>query len=101
MRPDEWTMTRVNDHGADPVQPAVVCRGVTKEFGKGDNRTRVLRGVDLEVRYGEITLLVGQSGCGKTTLLSVMAGLLDPTAGEVEALGRNRAASGANERIHF
>ena len=67
--------------------PAVVCRGVTKEFGTGETRTRALRGVDLEVRPGELTLLVGPSGCGKTTLISIIAGLLNPTAGEVVVLG--------------
>ena len=61
----------------------------------------MLRGVDLEVARGEITLLVGQSGCGKTTLLSVVAGLLDPTAGEVEVLGERPAAMAANARILF
>ena len=94
-------MPRVDDQSADPAQAAVVCRSVTKEFGKGDNRILVLRGVDLEVRCGEITLLVGQSGCGKTTLLSVIAGLLDPTKGEVEVLGQNPATFGTTERILF
>src|SRR5215467_9273353 len=63
--------------------PAVVCRGVTKEFGSGDAPTRALRGVDLEVRPGQLTLLVGPSGCGKTTLISIVAGLLEPTQGDV------------------
>ena len=48
-----------------------------------------LRGVDLEVFPGQMTLLVGESGCGKTTLISIIAGLLDPTAGEVAVLGQN------------
>jgi putative ABC transport system ATP-binding protein len=68
-------------------RPAVVCRGVTKQFGTGPTATMALRGVDLEVRPGQMTLLVGPSGCGKTTLISVIAGLLNPTAGEVAVLG--------------
>jgi len=56
---------------------AVVCWGVTKDFGAGDTRIQALRGVDLEVRPGELTLLVGPSGCGKTTLISIIAGLLN------------------------
>src|SRR3954447_960973 len=70
-------------------RPAVVCRGVTKEFGQGDTRVQVLRGIDLALPCGELALLVGPSGCGKTTLISIIAGLLDPTRGEVEVLGTN------------
>jgi len=66
---------------------AVQCRGVEKSFGNGGGKVLALRGVDLDVRYGEMTLLVGPSGCGKTTLLSVIAGLLNSTAGEVTVLG--------------
>jgi putative ABC transport system ATP-binding protein len=68
-------------------QLAVACRGITKEFGTGDARTLALRGVDLEVFDGELTLLVGESGCGKTTLISIIAGLLDPTQGGVQLFG--------------
>jgi putative ABC transport system ATP-binding protein len=68
---------------------AVICRGVTKEFGTADARVLALRGVDMDVRPGELTLLVGPSGCGKTTLISIVAGLLDPTAGDVSVLGED------------
>jgi putative ABC transport system ATP-binding protein len=76
---------------------AVVCQGVTKEFGDGDSKVLALRGVDLEVHAGQMTLLVGPSGCGKTTLISIVAGLLDPTAGEVDVLGEDlRQLKGRN-----
>jgi len=68
---------------------AVVCRGVTKEFGDGDSKVMALRGVDLEVYPGQLTLLVGPSGCGKTTLISIIAGLLDVTDGEIAVLGED------------
>jgi len=71
------------------IAPAVMCRGVTKEFGTGQTRTWALRGVDMEVQPGELTLLVGPSGCGKTTLISIIAGLLNPTAGQVTVLGED------------
>ena len=76
---------------------AAECRGVTKDFGSGDTSVRVLRGIDLEVPTGEITLLVGPSGCGKTTLISIICGLLRPTAGEVTLFGvpRSRCRSGS------
>src|SRR6266540_592012 len=66
---------------------AVKCRDVRKEFGVGNSKVIALRGVDLEVRLGEMAFLVGPSGSGKTTLLSVIAGLLDSNGGEVEVLG--------------
>ena len=53
--------------------------GVSKEFG----RTGALRGLDLEIRSGELIALLGPSGSGKTTLLRVIAGLEFPTAGHV------------------
>jgi putative ABC transport system ATP-binding protein len=65
----------------------VLCRNLTKDYGSGDSRVRALRGIDLEILPGELTLLVGPSGCGKTTLISILAGTLDPTGGDVSVLG--------------
>jgi iron(III) transport system ATP-binding protein len=57
----------------------VTMRGLSKSFGS----RQVLRGVDLEVKDGEILAVLGPSGCGKTTLLRILAGFLDPDDGEV------------------
>jgi putative ABC transport system ATP-binding protein len=70
-------------------QSAVQCRGIVKDFGSGENRVSVLRGVDFDAPLGEMTILAGPSGCGKTTLLSVIAGLLNPTDGGLEVLGND------------
>jgi putative ABC transport system ATP-binding protein len=83
------------------TSPAVVCRGVTKEFGSGDTKTVALRGVDLDVRYGETTLLVGPSGCGKTTLISIIAGLLYPTSGEISVLGHDLVRLRNSKLVNF
>jgi ABC-type multidrug transport system ATPase subunit len=48
----------------------------------------VLRGVDIEVRSGEVVALLGRNGSGKTTLLRCLAGLLDPASGRVQQQGR-------------
>src|SRR4051812_23136657 len=80
---------------------AVVARGVTKEFGAGDTRTLALRGVDVQIAYGETTLLVGPSGCGKTTLISIIAGLLNPTDGEVSVLGHDLASLRGANLVNF
>ncbi len=80
---------------------AVRVRGVTKEFGRGAAVTWALRGVDLDVPYGELLMLVGPSGCGKTTLISIIAGTLEPTAGEVSALGYDLVAMSNGRKVRF
>lgn len=67
-------------------ESAIACRDITRYFGRGEARVEALRGVDLDVYYGQLTLLAGPSGCGKTTLLSIIAGLLPPTDGQVRVL---------------
>ena len=66
---------------------AMSCRGIVKDFGSGQTKTRVLHGIDLDIYYGQQTFIVGPSGCGKTTLVSIVAGLLTPTSGSIEVLG--------------
>jgi putative ABC transport system ATP-binding protein len=83
------------------VDPAVICRDVTKQFGSGDTGLLALRGVDFEAPYGEMTMLVGPSGCGKTTLLSVIAGLLNKTSGRISVLGTDVDALRPSEAVSF
>jgi putative ABC transport system ATP-binding protein len=80
---------------------AVRVRGVTKDFGSGGAVTRALRGVDLDVPYGELLMLVGPSGCGKTTLVSVVAGTLEPTAGDVVVLGQDLGRMSNGRKVRF
>jgi putative ABC transport system ATP-binding protein len=69
-------------------QPAAVrAHSVVKAFGTGDTKVTVLKGIDLEVYLGELLLLVGESGGGKTTLLSAIAGILDIDEGHIDVLG--------------
>jgi multiple sugar transport system ATP-binding protein len=49
----------------------------------------VLKKIDIHVAPGEFLILVGPSGCGKSTLLNIIAGLDDPTEGEVRIGGKN------------
>ncbi|MRG59495.1 ATP-binding cassette domain-containing protein [Agromyces sp. CFH 90414] len=64
----------------------VRARGIRKTFGGNE----VLRGVDLEVRRGEVVALIGPSGSGKTTVLRSLNGLETPDAGELEIVGGPR-----------
>jgi NitT/TauT family transport system ATP-binding protein len=62
-------------------------RGVTKTFGHHRRTVTALDGVDLDVRRGEMLGLVGASGCGKSTILNLLAGLEQPTAGSISVDG--------------
>jgi putative ABC transport system ATP-binding protein len=85
--------------GTDDI--AVRCRSLTKAFGDGDARVMALRGVDMDVYAGQMTLLVGESGCGKTTLISVIAGLLEPTEGTVGVLGEDLQKLRGSRLVNF
>ena len=69
------------------MSDAIAVQGIVKEFPVGDTSVRVLHDVSATVRSGELTYLVGESGSGKTTLISIIAGILYPTAGQVEVFG--------------
>jgi NitT/TauT family transport system ATP-binding protein len=62
---------------------AVRIDGASKQFGHGQHAVVALDQVDLTVATGEFVCLVGASGCGKTTLLNLIAGLEQPTSGQV------------------
>ncbi|MEX2556087.1 MAG: ATP-binding cassette domain-containing protein [Actinomycetota bacterium] len=71
---------------------AIRAQGLTKTFGEGDVQVRAVRGVDLEVRRGEVLLIMGPSGSGKTTLLSMLGGMLRPSEGRLEIDGVDLAS---------
>ncbi len=73
-----------------PPTPLAALRveGVTKVHGHGPAAVHALDDVSLEVQPGELLCLVGASGCGKTTLLNLVAGLDTPSAGTIDVRGR-------------
>ena len=71
--------------------PAVAVREVTRIFGRGPGAVTALDRLSLEVARGELVCVVGASGCGKTTLLNLIAGLDQPTSGTVEVGDRKVA----------
>jgi len=74
------------------------ARGLTKSYKLGGARLEVLRGVDLDVREGEILAVLGKSGCGKSTLLHVLGWLDKADAGEIRYEGQDRNGLPASER---
>ena len=73
-----------------PARVAAMLRleGVHAVYGK---KIRALKGVDLEVRAGEVVALIGNNGAGKTTMMHAVAGLLAPEKGRVTFQGRDLA----------
>jgi ABC-2 type transport system ATP-binding protein len=74
--------------------PAIDIRGLVKTYGS----LRALDGVDLTVAPGEFFALLGPNGAGKTTLISILAGLVRPTAGSVRVMGVDVVGDGPEAR---
>ncbi|MDB5556364.1 MAG: NitT/TauT family transport system ATP-binding protein [Rhizobium sp.] len=71
--------------GLDPMQ--IVVRGVAVDFEHSGRRQRVLQGINIGVPKGSFVSLIGPSGCGNSTLLKLLAGLVIPTEGTVTVDG--------------
>ncbi len=71
-------------------EPVVVsAQGLTRRYGAGDTAVDALRGVSLDVAQGELVAVMGPSGSGKSTLMHILAGLDQPTEGEVVIDGKD------------
>src|SRR5829696_7224368 len=67
--------------------PVITARDVARRYGEGDAAVHALRGVSLDITRGRLTAVMGPSGSGKSTLMHILAGLDQPTAGEVSVAG--------------
>jgi len=76
------------------MSAALELRDIRKSFGE----VEVIHGVDLDIQEGEFVVFVGPSGCGKSTLLRLIAGLDDPTSGDIMLAGNRVNATPASER---
>ena len=61
--------------------------GLTKRFGSGDATVVAVDAVDIRIEAGELVMLMGDSGCGKTTLISLLGCILTPDTGELQIDG--------------
>ena len=66
--------------------PIISIKGLTKTY---DNKHQAIKGIDLDIREGEILALLGPNGAGKTTLISAICGLVSPTSGTVTVAGHD------------
>ncbi len=84
----------MNDTAHAAKDPALQLNDIRKSFGDVD----VIHGIDLEIQEGEFIVFVGPSGCGKSTLLRLIAGLDDPTSGDINLNGKRVNNVPASER---
>ena len=88
------------------VRPILEGRNIFKTIQTGAGELKILKGVDIDLRPGELTLLMGPSGSGKTTLLSILGCILTATSGALkvsgeEAIGRSSEGLADIRRRHI
>jgi len=81
--------------------PFLELNSVSKGYGANGSRTEVLHDINLAIEEGEFVAIVGFSGAGKTTLMSILAGLLKPDTGSVKWEGREVNGPGPDRGIVF
>jgi nitrate/nitrite transport system ATP-binding protein len=76
-------------------------KNVSKGFGPKGKRTEVLEDITLEIAQGEFVAIIGYSGAGKTTLMSLLAGLIKPDSGSMKLNGKTMDGPGPDRGIVF
>jgi putative ABC transport system ATP-binding protein len=79
----------------------VIIRNLKKSFGQGESRIEVLKGINLEIEAGETLALTGKSGSGKSTMLSLLAGLDSVDVGDILIDGNNISRMSEKELANF
>ena len=86
---------------SERLEPAIVFREVTKIFSDGKTNVQVLTNLNLLLPRERVLCVLGPSGCGKTTILSLAAGFLAPTTGQVLVKGKPITGPGADRAVVF
>lgn len=81
--------------------PVLTVKNLKKSFLVGQESIPILKGVDLEIGFGEFVVILGPSGCGKSTLLNTILGLEEPTEGQVMVRGKDVYSMDEDGRAHF
>ena len=76
-------------------------KNITKTFGSGETQVQVLKGVNLDIREGEFLVILGESGCGKSTMLNIIGGMDSPTSGAVIFDNKDYANASESELTDF
>lgn len=81
--------------------PLIEIKGASKGFGPPNNRTEVLKDINLSVEEGEFVVIVGYSGSGKTTLINLISGLVKPDTGTAKIAGEMITGPGPDRGLVF
>jgi len=79
----------------------LALNNINKSYGSGHNKSDVLSNINLDIKEGEFVAIVGFSGTGKTTLISTIAGLIQPDSGEVTMQGKKVTGPSAERGVVF
>ena len=82
-----WKMSMNDNSLQGGKEMFLEIKDLKKDFGSGDSRTEVLRGIDFSVEKGEFCVLLGPSGSGKSTLLNIIGGIDEPDEGYISIDG--------------
>ncbi len=74
---------------AEDKKTLISLRGVVKEYGNGDHILRVLKGIDLDIYEHEFLVVLGESGCGKSTMMNIVGGMDFMTEGSLIVEGKD------------
>ena len=85
----------------DRAQPYLHIDRVGKDFTLGRETVTAVRDVTLEVRQGEFLAFIGHSGCGKSTVLNMVAGIHSPSTGAIRVAGRTVSGPGPDRAMVF
>ena len=82
-------------------RPILSLRNVVKEYGSGETLNRVLKGIDLDVYESELLVVLGESGCGKSTMLNIIGGMDTMTSGQLLVEGKDMSHPSEEELTRF